>query len=186
MTRLQPCHRPPRSTLALCQWCLRLASAAIRCPSPYNCALLHPASYRPPLLSLRSLRHARLSPVDAASSGGGSAAGGAAWGMPLQAAVLSARLLYGAGLSCLCARVLSDAGFRSSSSRMERSSVVSALLTRCRCDSPPHVIHSAAAFNASLSTGMPSFDVMRNRSASLSVLLPALTLFDSMAWQVSA
>ncbi len=135
-------------------------------------------------LSFRSLRHARLSPDDAARSGGSNGAADSAEGMPLQVAVLSARLLYGAGLSCLCARILSDAS--SSSSHIERSSVMSALLTRCRCDSPPHVIHSAAAFNATLSTGMPSFDLLRIRSASLSVLLPALTLFDSMAWQVSA
>jgi hypothetical protein len=30
MSLLQPCNQPPRSTLSLCPWCMRLASASIR------------------------------------------------------------------------------------------------------------------------------------------------------------
>jgi hypothetical protein len=104
-------------------------------------------------------------------------------GMPLQAAVLSARLLYGAGLSCFCARMLHDANQSSSIHHDQHSIIASALLSRCRCDAPLQVIRAAAAFNATLSFGMPSLQLLLHRSPS--VILPALTLYDSMSWQVS-
>ncbi len=108
----------------------------------------------------------------------------AAAGMPLQVAVLSARLLYGAGLNCLCARLLRDANQSSSKHATDRNAVMSALAVRCQCHSPAHVSHAAVAYNATLSTGMPSLHSLHTHSPSLSVLLPVLTLFDSMAWQV--
>ena len=161
MSRLQPCSQPPPSSLSLCPWCMRLASA-----------------------SVRSLRRARASPDDVNSNKWAGAGGGGV--VPLQVAVLSARLLYGAGLSCLCARVLHDANQTNrsdSSSRQVQHQVLSALLSRCRCDSLPLITQAAAACNATLSTGMPSIHLFRNHSAPHALLLPALTLFDSMHWQ---
>ena len=173
---LQPCDRPPRSTLSLCPWCMRLVSAAIRSSLPPSAITLTPFALFRRLL--RTLRRSRASPGDSTGRGPATSADG----MPLPAAVLSARLLYGAGLSCLCARVLHDADQRGR--HAELNAVASSLIVRCRCDSPSSIISAAAATNATLSTGMPSLHMLRNYRPSPSALLPALTLFDSMSWQV--